>query len=106
MTKAMNQFKKLNGIFPQRIIFYRDGVGEGQMSGICAPEIESIKSCFVNLGIPETQLMYLNVNKRINTRLFGGDIGAFKNPMPGTVIDQSITDKDIYEFFLIATAAK
>jgi len=76
------------------------------MSGICAPEIESIKSSFVNLGIPETQLMYLNVNKRINTRLFGGDIGAFKNPMPGTVIDQSITDKDIYEFFLISTAAK
>jgi hypothetical protein len=57
MTKALNQFKKLNGVFPQRIIFYRDGVGEGQISGILAPEIESVKSCFVNLGIPETQLM-------------------------------------------------
>jgi hypothetical protein len=50
--------------------------------------------------------MYLNVSKRVNTRLFGGDIGSFKNPMPGTVIDSSITDKDIYEFYLISTAAK
>lgn len=49
---------------------------------------------------------YINVSKRVNTRLFGGDVGAFKNPMPGTVIDTSITDRDIYEFFLIATAAK
>ena len=57
MTKAMNQFKKLNGVWPQRIIFYRDGVGEGQISGICAPEIEAIKSSFVSLGVPETQLM-------------------------------------------------
>ena len=58
MDKALNQFKKLNGVFPQRVIFYRDGVGEGQISGICAPEIESIKSAFSNLGIPETQFMY------------------------------------------------
>jgi aubergine-like protein len=48
----------------------------------------------------------LNVNKRVNTRLFGGDVGSFKNPMPGTVIDTSITDRDIYEFFLVSTAAK
>lgn len=46
------------------------------------------------------------MSKRVNTRMFGGEIGAYKNPMPGTVIDSSITDKDIYEFYLIAVAAK
>jgi aubergine len=50
--------------------------------------------------------MYINVSKRINTRIFGGDVGSFKNPMPGTVIDASITDQGIYEFFLVSTAAK
>jgi len=29
ITKALESFKKLNSIFPERIIFYRDGVGEG-----------------------------------------------------------------------------
>lgn len=50
--------------------------------------------------------MYINVCKRVNTRLFGGDVGRFQNPMPGTVIDTSITDRDAYEFYLISTAAK
>jgi hypothetical protein len=53
-----------------------------------------------------TQLMYVNVCKRINTRIFAGDVGSFKNPFPGTVIDAGITDRDAYEFFLISTAAK
>lgn len=56
-----------------------------------------------SLGLESTQLMYINVCKRVNTRIFSGNIGSFKNPMPGTVIDSSITDKDAYEFFLVST---
>lgn len=53
MTKACEAFKKANnGVFPERVIFYRDGVGEGQVGGICSPEIEQIKLAFSNLGIP------------------------------------------------------
>jgi len=29
MTKALEAFKKYNNRYPERIIFYRDGVGEG-----------------------------------------------------------------------------
>lgn len=75
------------------------------MNGICCPEIEQIKAAIAGLGI-QVQFMYINVSKRINTRIFGGDIGSFRNPMPGTVIDTSITDSGIYEFFLVSTAAK
>jgi aubergine len=31
MTKALEAFKKANGNYPERMIFYRDGVGEGQV---------------------------------------------------------------------------
>ena len=106
MTKALEAFKKANGgTWPQRMIFYRDGVGEGQVAAICFPEIEQIKAAIAGLGI-EVQFMYINVGKRINTRIFGGDVGSFKNPMPGTVLDAAITDQDTYEFFLVSTAAK
>lgn len=50
--------------------------------------------------------MYINVCKRVNTRIFGGDVGRFQNPLPGTVIDQGITDRDAYEFYLVSTCAK
>jgi len=106
MTKACEAFKKANGTYPARIIFYRDGVGEGQVQGICLPEIDQIKMALSSLGLAETKLMYINVCKRVNTRIFGGDVGSFKNPFPGTVIDSTITDRDAYEFFLISTAAK
>lgn len=50
--------------------------------------------------------MYINCCKRVNTRIFDGNIGAFKNPLAGTVIDSCVTDKDVYEFYLVSVAAK
>lgn len=50
--------------------------------------------------------MFLNVNKRVNTRLFSGDVGNYKNPMPGLVVDQGITDKDEYSFYMVSTSAR
>jgi aubergine-like protein len=50
--------------------------------------------------------MFLNVNKRVNTRIFAGDAGNYKNPMPGLCIDSNITDKDVYEFYMVSTSAR
>jgi len=92
---------------PARVIFYRDGVGEGQVQGICVPEIEQIKQAIASLGRKDsTKLMYINTCKRVNTRIFDGAIGSFKNPLAGTVIDSVVTDKDVYEFYLVSVAAK
>jgi aubergine-like protein len=107
MVSALESFKKHNGAYPARVIFYRDGVGEGQVQGICVPEIEQIKQAIMNLGRKDsTKLMYINTCKRVNTRIFDGAIGSFKNPMAGTVIDSVVTDKDVYEFYLVSVAAK
>jgi len=50
--------------------------------------------------------MYINTSKRVNTRLFAGDTRRFENPLPGTVVDGAITDKDTYEFYLVSVAAR
>jgi hypothetical protein len=50
--------------------------------------------------------MYVNTCKRVNTRIFDGAIGNFKNPMAGTVVDSCVTDKDVYEFYLVSVAAR
>ena len=50
--------------------------------------------------------MYLNCCKRVNTRIFAGQVGNFKNPAAGTVIDSVVTDKDVYEFYLVSVAAR
>ena len=105
--KACAAFKRTNGTFPARVIFYRDGVGEGQIEGVCRPEITQIKQAIVSIGQADScKLMYINCSKRVNTRLFAGDPGRYTNPQPGTVIDGEITEKDTYEFYLVSVAPR
>jgi len=107
MVKALEAFKRQNGASPSKIIFYRDGVGEGQVQGICVPEIEQIKAALAGAGLAEScKLMYINTCKRVNTRIFAGDANRFQNPQAGTVIDSVVTDKDTYEFYLVSVAAR
>lgn len=107
MTKALDAFKKNNGVYPARLIFYRDGVGEGQVQGICVPEIDQIKGALASCGRADaTKMMYINCCKRVNTRVFDGQPGKFKNPDAGTVIDSVVTDRDTYEFYLVSVAAR
>lgn len=73
--------------------------------GIIQPEIKQIQDAIEAAGI-ECKFMFINVNKRVNTRIFAGDSASYKNPVPGTVIDSGITDRDVYEFFLVSTMAK
>jgi len=73
MGSALAAFKKNNGTYPARLIFYRDGVGEGQVQGICVPEIDQIKAALGKVGLTEScKFMYVNTCKRVNTRIFGG----------------------------------
>jgi len=107
MTNACEAFKRINGKYPARIIFYRDGVGEGQVEGVCRAEISQIKQAVSGLGLADSlKLMYINCSKRVNTRIFAGDPNRYQNPLPGTVVDGGITDKDVYEFYLVSVAAR
>lgn len=107
MINALSAFKKHNGGFPARLVFYRDGVGEGQVQGICIPEVEQIKQALANHGLGDScKFMYINTSKRVNTRIFAGDVGRFQNPQAGTVIDSTVTDKETYEFYLVSVAVR
>jgi len=107
MTSAIEAFKRNCGAPPKKIIFFRDGVGEGQVQGICMPEIEQIKQALVSHNIGDLcQMMYINCCKRVNTRIFAGDPARFQNPAAGTIIDGGVTDRDTYEFYMVSVAAK
>lgn len=107
MTNAAEAFKRSNGTYPSQIIFYRDGVGEGQIEGVCRPEITQIKQALANVGVADScKLMYINCSKRVNTRLFAGEPGKYQNAQAGTVIDGEVTEKDMYEFYLVSVAAR
>merc|ERR1719348_1545839 len=90
-------------MMPQRIILYRDGVGDGQINYVLEHEIKAIEKCFQAAGINQADLKftYIIVSKRINTRFFRMN-GKPSNPPSGTVVYSDVTLPERYDFFLVS----
>ena len=86
---------QVNGCLPDRIIVFRDGVGDGQMHTVSQYEVPQMNSCFSTFGSDYTpKFGVVVVQKRISTRIFSraGSKGLV-NPPPGTIVDHMITRK-------------
>jgi len=92
---------------PNKIIFYRDGVDEGQYQKVLDQEVTKIKnacrSVYGNKSLP--QLTFIVVKKRHNTRFFLYENNQTSNVQAGTVIDQGITHPSQFDFYLCSQAA-
>ncbi|TFY56355.1 hypothetical protein EVJ58_g7696 [Rhodofomes roseus] len=77
---------------PTRIIFYRDGVSEGQFKHVLEQELPLIKKACANLNI-KPKITMIVVGKRHHVRFFpqgqGGDRSG--NCPAGTVVDREVT---------------
>eukprot|EP00794_Sanderia_malayensis_P019493 gene19493-21418_t len=101
---ALRKFHELNHDLPERIIVYRDGVGDGQLNVVSTYEVQQLSECFALFG-PHYQpkMAVIVVQKRINTRIFAvAGNQKLDNPPPGTVLDHSVTRKDWFDFFLVS----
>ncbi|CAH0561242.1 unnamed protein product [Brassicogethes aeneus] len=100
-TKSLERYKTENGTFPERVIIYRDGVGDGQLDYVKRYEIEQFSSVLKQFGL-ETKLCFIVVQKRINTKIFEMKREGAENPPPGTVVDHTFTRRTMKDFFLIS----
>lgn len=101
--KALEKYREMNGIFPSNVVIFRDGVGDGQLKSCKEYEVSQFESCLRDYSIDNVKLTLVVVQKRINTRIFlrkGTD--NFENPTPGCVLDNTVTRRNWYDFFLIA----
>ncbi|CAF3616556.1 unnamed protein product [Rotaria sp. Silwood1] len=92
---------------PNRIVFYRDGVDDGQFQKVLDNEVKKIKdACRVVYGQnPLPRLTFIIVKKRHNTRFFTYDGQRTDNVEAGTVIDVDITHPSEFDFYLCSQAA-
>ncbi|KAG8224465.1 hypothetical protein J437_LFUL003188 [Ladona fulva] len=104
IIKALHKYKAYNqGSLPKKIVIYRDGVGEGQVTYVVQHEVELLKQQMAKIYEGrQYNMVFIIVTKRINTRLF--DNG--RNPPPGTVVDDVITLPHRYDFFLVSQSVK
>lgn len=106
--KALRQYSECNGkALPQRIIVYRDGVGEGQIEFVKQDEIQMLKSAIKENFNYDPMFTFIIVSKRINTRFFKDNNGsAPTNPTSGTVIDDIVTLPERYDFFIVSQSVR
>ncbi|ORY41928.1 Piwi-domain-containing protein [Rhizoclosmatium globosum] len=106
MTRDLfEQFRIRNGCYPMRILFYRDGVSEAQLSDVLSEEVSAVRRACVSLGIGDAKLTFTVVNKRHHARFFpvrmeAGESDMKGNILAGTVIDSGVTHPFEFDFYL------
>ena len=89
--QGLDRFKEAVGIYPERIVVFRDGVDPGQFSLIRSTEVDGIKKALEARGLSEGQckLTFIIVHKRHHIRLFPmsrAETDKSGNCCPGTVV--------------------
>ncbi|KAL5969320.1 Protein argonaute-2 [Taenia solium] len=103
------QFYQSTRFKPARIIYYRDGVSEGQFSNVLNHELRAIREACVRLELEyQPGITFVVVQKRHHTRLFCADkkdqMGRSGNIPAGTTVDHVITHPTEFDFYLCSHA--
>eukprot|EP00795_Rhopilema_esculentum_P012740 gene12740-3467_t len=104
-TASLRKYHEVNHDLPERIIVYRDGVGDGQLHVVANYEVQQFSDCFALFGESyKPKMAVIVVQKRINMRIFAATSqgGKLDNPPPGSVVDHTVTRKDWFDFFLVS----
>jgi eukaryotic translation initiation factor 2C len=94
--------------FPQRIVFFRDGVSEGQFAAVQDAEIRQIhEACMAVVpdGSYRPALSFIVLQKRHHVRLFPNKetpTDRSGNVAAGTVVDTQIVDPNGFDFYLMS----
>ncbi|KAK1259791.1 Protein argonaute PNH1 [Acorus gramineus] len=111
IRELLISFRKATGQKPLRIIFYRDGVSEGQFYQVLLYELDAIRKACASLE-PNYQppVTFVVVQKRHHTRLFANNhkdrssTDKSGNILPGTVVDNKICHPSEFDFYLCSHA--
>ncbi|KAF9581944.1 Eukaryotic translation initiation factor 2C [Lunasporangiospora selenospora] len=104
VVELLKTFYQTCGQKPSRILFYRDGVSDGQFAEVLRSEVASVKQACVTLDANyKPTISFVVVQKRHHARFFPmrreeGDRTG--NCFPGTVVDSGITHPFEFDFFL------
>ncbi|XP_045829694.1 protein argonaute PNH1-like [Trifolium pratense] len=111
IRELLLSFQKATGKKPLRIIFYRDGVSEGQFYQVLLFELDAIRKACASLE-PGYQppVTFVVVQKGHHTRLFPNNhndrnsTDRSGNILPGTVVDSKICHPTEFDFYLCSHA--
>lgn len=103
VKSACEHYKKMNNAYPEKLIIYRDGISDGQLSMVKEHEIPQIEKAFSMIDANyKPTLCVIIVKKRGNTRFFAVQGRNLTNPPCGSVMDTVVTRSEWFDFYLIS----
>ncbi|KAL7058070.1 hypothetical protein AAHC03_016943 [Spirometra sp. Aus1] len=100
ITDLLKAFGQRNKELPKKIMFYRDGVSEGEFQTVWHEELRAIqRACRLLRPDYEPAITFIVVQKRHHIRFKPMDPSA-RNVDPGTVVDREVTHASEFDFFL------
>lgn len=103
VKSACEHYKLNNGQYPEKLVIYRDGISDGQLSMVKDHEIPQIEKAFSMIDANyKPSLTVIIVKKRGSTRFFANTRGALSNPPCGSVIDTVVSRAEWFDFYLIS----
>ena len=108
--KALKNFyEATEGKKPHAIIYFRDGLSEGQYDKVVKFEMTMLRQGIRRIQEDyEPNITMLSVQRRHNVKFFCEHqqdcIGRANNVPSGTVIDHDVTSPDHYDFYMYAHA--
>ncbi|XP_074606176.1 protein argonaute-2-like isoform X1 [Acropora palmata] len=106
VRELLIEFYRANkGRKPSKILFYRDGVSEGQFDQVLVHEVRAVQEACMKLEKDyRPRITFVVVQKRHHTRLFCENdrdaSGRARNVPPGTTVDSGITHPYEFDFYL------
>ncbi|WLF80358.1 hypothetical protein PVL30_004135 [Lodderomyces elongisporus] len=116
--ERLENFHKKVGKLPSKVLFYRDGVSEGQYYTVLKEELPKVKAAFSEYGKAKNikfnpKITFMIVVKRHQTRFIPLSENAVSlatkkniaatandNVIPGTVVDRDITSIAFFDFYI------
>ncbi|KAG0338651.1 hypothetical protein BG000_003640 [Podila horticola] len=104
VVELLKTFYQTCGQKPERILFYRDGVSEGQFAEVLRSEVASVRAACHTLDAKyNPTVTFVVVQKRHHARFFPmrrEEADRIGNCMAGTVVDTGVVHPFEFDFYL------
>lgn len=97
-------YQKVNKHYPDKIVVFRDGIGEGDFENIQGTELKNVLDACAQLKLDKSKIKiaFIMCQKRHNIRFLAD---KDENMPPGTVVDRTIVHHKFWEFFVCSHAS-
>ena len=103
--RLIPNWKTKMGAPPEHVLYFRDGVSEGQFAKVLQSEVKDMREILRTKWGILPKFTVIVATKRHHVRFFPKEGDKNGNPLPGTVVERDVTHPHHWDFYLCSHVA-